>query len=44
MRIGMRALEGQMAGPGALITANRQAALARLAAAQDGAETRFSAR
>lgn len=35
------ALEGQMAESGALLTANRQAALSRLAAAQDGAETAF---
>jgi DNA replication and repair protein RecF len=35
------ALEGQMAGAGAVITQNRRFALARLAAAQDGAETAF---
>lgn len=35
------ALEGQMAETGAILTANRQAALARLALAQDGAETAF---
>ena len=35
------ALEGQMAASGAQITANRRAALARLAAAQQGVETAF---
>lgn len=35
------ALEGQMAASGAQITANRSAALARLAAAQQGVETVF---
>jgi DNA replication and repair protein RecF len=35
------ALETQMVAAGGHITANRQAALARLAAAQDGAETAF---
>lgn len=35
------ALESQMAESGALITANRQVALSRLAEAQDGAETAF---
>lgn len=35
------ALEGQMAGAGAVITQNRRFALARLAAAQYGAETAF---
>ena len=35
------ALESQMATSGALITTNRQTALARLALAQDGAETAF---
>jgi DNA replication and repair protein RecF len=35
------ALETQMAGSGALIDANREAALARLAVAQDGAATAF---
>ncbi|KAF0176081.1 MAG: DNA replication and repair protein RecF [Rhodobacteraceae bacterium] len=35
------ALEGQMAAAGAQITANRRAALARLAAAQQGVETAF---
>ena len=34
-------LEARMVGAGAQITANRQAALARLAAAQDGVETAF---
>ncbi|MHA6327098.1 DNA replication/repair protein RecF [Roseivivax sp. CAU 1753] len=38
-----RALEAQMARTGAVIHANRQAALRRLAAAQDGAETAFPA-
>ncbi|MBN2906206.1 MAG: DNA replication/repair protein RecF [Rhodobacteraceae bacterium] len=37
------ALEGQMAEAGAVIGANRRAALARLAAAQEGAETAFPA-
>jgi DNA replication and repair protein RecF len=37
------ALEAQMARTGAAIHANRQVALARLAAAQDGAETAFPA-
>ncbi|MCA0962635.1 DNA replication/repair protein RecF [Salipiger bermudensis] len=37
------ALESQMAQSGALIQQNRQAALARLARAQDGAETSFPA-
>ncbi|MFC2969381.1 DNA replication/repair protein RecF [Acidimangrovimonas pyrenivorans] len=37
------ALEGQMAEAGAAIIANRAAALARLAAAQEGAETAFPA-
>ncbi len=35
------ALEGQMAASGAQVTANRRAALARIGAAQDGAETAF---
>ena len=38
-----RALEAQMARTGAVIDANRQEALQRLAAAQDGAETAFPA-
>jgi DNA replication and repair protein RecF len=38
-----RALETQMAEAGAAITANRQAALARLSAAQEGAATAFPA-
>ena len=37
------ALENQMAQSGALLTANRRAALDRLAQAQDGAETQFPA-
>lgn len=35
------ALEGQMAASGAQVTANRRAALARIVAAQEGAETAF---
>lgn len=39
-----RALESQMADMGAAMTRNRQDAIARITAAQEGAETRFPPR